>query len=106
MIDWGSFLRLIGTIGVVFGEQKLSTSHDPWSKVGSDSYLLVISSLPDSVIVQVTAPEVDSTVRVLGKAGEWSVFKLPYTDTKVYVDILGTVTILKVDKPGVYIINL
>ena len=106
MVDWTSLIRLIGTIGAVLGQQKLSTSHDPWRGVGASAYLLVINQLPDSVEVRVTAPEIDSTVRYLGKAGDWSLFKLPYADTKVYVDILGTVTEINVGKPGFYTIKL
>lgn len=107
MVDWGSFLRLIGTIGVILTEQKFSTREDSWSKVGSNSYLLVISSLSDSVEVRVTAPVIDSTIRNLGKVGSgWTVLRLPYADTKVYVDVSGKVTVIKIDKPGFYPIKL
>jgi len=102
-VDWASLFATALNIGMVVGQMKLAERHPlaPWQQVGSEARVNVVNPSRDSVLVYVSAPEVDDASRRLGVVPpcDSSTFRLPYADTKVRVNVSGRVTVIDVDRP-------
>lgn len=103
MTTWQSFVAMVFTVGMSFAQYKLSERHPlaPWQAIGSSAYIRVVNLTRDTVPVTVTAPEVDDASRRIGAVApcDSAVLRLPYSDTRVRVNVAGLVTVVSIDRP-------
>jgi hypothetical protein len=104
-VDWGSLLGVAISVVAFFSTKPMQERHPlaPWHNIGSAAYVIVINPTHDSVVVSVSAPEVDDATRKLGTVPpyEFAAMRLPYADTEVRLNVSGQIFVLPVYRPGV-----